>query len=96
MQGNFWLFGGNGVGTLSDNRLNDLWKYSPATNQWTWMKGGDVNAYGIYGTQGVPDTANKPGGRYGAMSWSAPFANFWFIGGAGYGELDEMGNGGAK
>jgi hypothetical protein len=64
------------------------------------MKGGEVDAngiaYGIYGTQGVPDTANKPGGRYGAMSWSAPFANFWFIGGAGYGELDEMGNGGAK
>jgi len=25
--GNFWLYGGSG---------NDLWKFSPTTNMWTW------------------------------------------------------------
>src|SRR6218665_2550757 len=34
--GNFWMFGGFGVdGSGNQDWLNDLWKYSPATNQWT-------------------------------------------------------------
>jgi N-acetylneuraminic acid mutarotase len=36
--GNFWLFGGNGLGGL-EGKYNDLWKFNPATNQWTWMSG---------------------------------------------------------
>jgi N-acetylneuraminic acid mutarotase len=38
--GNFWLMGGRGYdvnGTVG--YLNDLWEYSPATNEWTWMGG---------------------------------------------------------
>jgi N-acetylneuraminic acid mutarotase len=38
--GNFWLFSGFGfdsIGYIGDPQ--DLWKYSPATNQWTWMGG---------------------------------------------------------
>src|SRR5207244_4005459 len=30
-QGNFWLFGGWNAGSV----YNDLWRYSPATNEWT-------------------------------------------------------------
>ncbi len=33
--GNFWLFGGYTIG----DSYNDLWKYDPVTNEWTWMKG---------------------------------------------------------
>jgi N-acetylneuraminic acid mutarotase len=88
MQGNFWLFGGWGISSISTTlgALNDLWKYSPATNHWAWIKGGELNAYGVYGTQGVPDAANKPGSKWNAMSWSAPSNDFWIFGGLGYGE----------
>ena len=34
LSGNFWLYGGVGGGTH-----NDLWKYDPVINEWTWMKG---------------------------------------------------------
>src|SRR6187455_1738229 len=34
-QGNFWLLGGMKSGGL----FADLWRYEPATNNWTWMKG---------------------------------------------------------
>ncbi|MBK9048088.1 MAG: hypothetical protein IPL74_15885 [Bacteroidetes bacterium] len=45
--GNLWLFGGIWYGV---SRLNDLWKYNIATNQWTWMKGDStINANGQYG-----------------------------------------------
>lgn len=88
LQGNFWLFGGLGMNSNSPTvgGLNDLWRYSPATNQWTWMKGGDLNAHGVYGTHGVPGTANRPGSKWSAMSWSSPSSDFWLFGGLGYGE----------
>ena len=64
--GNFWLFGGLGFGsTTSSGRLNDLWRYDPVTNQWTWVSGANtINQPGVYGTKGVPAAANVPGGRY--------------------------------
>jgi beta-lactamase regulating signal transducer with metallopeptidase domain len=35
--------------------FNDLWKYSPLANQWTWVSGNNtVNVTGVYGTKGVP------------------------------------------
>jgi N-acetylneuraminic acid mutarotase len=38
--GDLWLFGGYGYDS-ADNRsyLNDLWRYDPDTNEWTWMSG---------------------------------------------------------
>lgn len=51
--GDFWLFGGEGwdsAGTYG--WLNDLWKYSPAINEWTWVGGSDTaQATGNYGSQ---------------------------------------------
>ena len=62
--GNLWLFGGNGKAAHTSGRLNDLWRYDPATNQWTWMSGSNtINQVGVYGTKGVPDAANVPGAR---------------------------------
>src|ERR1051325_8674983 len=38
--GNFWLFGGEGYDHIGNfDKLNDLWKYNPLTNEWTWVKG---------------------------------------------------------
>jgi N-acetylneuraminic acid mutarotase len=40
-KGNLWLFGGWGydVSAQTQYYFNELWKYDPSTNQWTWMGG---------------------------------------------------------
>jgi N-acetylneuraminic acid mutarotase len=50
-KGNLWLFGGYGLATTSTNGyLNDLWKFVPSTNEWTWMGGSKViGQLGSYG-----------------------------------------------
>lgn len=61
---NTWIFGGNGYGEKDFGFLSDLWKYDRNSNGWTWMKGGKVpNLEGSYGTQGVSNSSNNPGGR---------------------------------
>jgi len=37
--GKFWVFGGYGYGGNYNGYLNDLWRYDPVTNQWTWISG---------------------------------------------------------
>jgi N-acetylneuraminic acid mutarotase len=87
--GNFWLFGGNGfdsTGTRGD--LNDLWKYSPATNQWTWISGSNLaNQSGVYRTMGAASAASIPSGRAGASSWIDGSGNLWLFGGGGSGSV---------
>jgi N-acetylneuraminic acid mutarotase len=88
--GNLWLFGGNG--------LNDLWKYTPSTGEWTWMSGGGNHGGqpGVYGTLGVPAAGNVPGGRVGAVGWTDASGNLWLFGGQGndaggsWGELNDL------
>jgi N-acetylneuraminic acid mutarotase len=90
--GNLWLFGGEGEdwdGILCGNGapcdLNDLWKYNPATNIWTWMSGSNVTqAPGVYGTEGTPASGNVPGARWIALSWTDAQGNFWLFGGDGF------------
>ena len=36
---------------------------------------------GVYGTMGVPDAANVPGGRSNSVSWTDSTGNLWFFGG---------------
>jgi hypothetical protein len=51
--GNLWLFGGYGP-VIGAGKLDDLWKYTITTGQWTWMKGSNVHdAQHVYGTKGV-------------------------------------------
>lgn len=83
--GNLWLFGGYGFAgaTLVKGDLNDLWKYNPVLNQWTWVKG-DSTAAGsasIYGNQGSAALMNKPGSRYSSMPWKDNAGNLWLLGG---------------
>lgn len=87
-EGNFWIFGGQGRDKSSQlGLLNDLWKYNPVTENWTWMKGSDsVNATGRYGTLGVPDPNNNPPPRYGYTHWKDNVGNFWLFGGVAVSE----------
>jgi hypothetical protein len=58
-RGIFGFFGGN------SNR-NDLWRYKPAANQWTWISGDStVDMPSIYGMMGIAAPANKPGAGKG-------------------------------
>jgi N-acetylneuraminic acid mutarotase len=94
--GNLWLFGGGGYAapTSTGGALNDLWKYSPSSNQWTWVYGDSTgNVYGECGTQGVEAITNKPGGREWGVSWVDASGNFWVFGGFGMQCTPWLGNG---
>lgn len=84
--GNLWMFGGIGYsGSPMIGRLNDLFRYTPATNEWTWMKGNNgVNTYGVYGTMGIPAPANNPGSRYYNYGWRDLNGDLWTFGCFGY------------
>ena len=85
--GSFWLFGGEGYdpGTpFGAGDLNDLWKYTPSTGEWTWISGPETaEQYGVYGTEGTPAAGNVPGARSSAVSWTDSSGNFWLFGGNG-------------
>jgi N-acetylneuraminic acid mutarotase len=101
--GHFWLFGGDGFDANSVfGQLNDLWEYSPSTNEWAWMGGsstmrlmasnwGYYGQPGIYGTLGTPAAGNIPGSHQGGVSWTDSSGNFWLFGGSGF---DVNGNNG--
>ena len=87
--GNLWLFGGNGFdGVGTRGNLNDLWKYNPAHNKWTWMSGSNMkNANGVYGTLGTASPNSIPGAREHRVpiSWADNYGNLWMFGGDGNG-----------
>ena len=83
---NLWLFAGLGAdnGTYGQGRLNDLWRFDGT--DWTWISGSELadGSAGVYGTQGVADAANVPGGRVDSISWIDSNGVFWLFGGDGY------------
>lgn len=81
--GDLWLFGGNGYDSTGNHAyLNDLWKYDPSSNQWTWVGGSKfTGALAVYGQKGTPAANNDPGARKGAVSWNGPNGDFWLFGG---------------
>ena len=75
---NLWLFGGGNYNGLS----NAVWRYSIATNEWTWMAGADtLNAVSVYGNKGVERATNTPGARNAYGSWKDVNGDFWLFGG---------------
>jgi N-acetylneuraminic acid mutarotase len=101
--GNLWLFGGEGYDSEDIyGYLNDLWKFDPSTDAWTWEAGSSTvpgNAQGVpgvYGTRLEPSVSNIPGGRMSASAWTDSTGNFWLFGGYGvdsagnYGELNDV------
>jgi N-acetylneuraminic acid mutarotase len=87
--GNFWLLGGYGFAeTGTGNGLNDLWKYDPLTNEWTWMNGSKLaNQSGVYGTINVSSPSNMPGARTNGVGWTDVNNNLWLFGGANRNDL---------
>ncbi len=100
--GNLWLFGGSGQDANNYGAwLNDLWEYDPVTTYWTWMGGsstvpascvtggtGNCGQSGVYGSLGSAASANVPGARQTAVSWTDQSGDFWLFGGWG---VDENG-----
>ena len=81
--GALWLFGGWGYDCFGDEgALNDLWKFDPATSNWTWMKG--ANLINQNGTYYMSDAENTPGARSGAALWADDSGALWLFGGWGY------------
>lgn len=75
LDGNFWLFG--------CGASNDLWKYSPVTNTWTWMHGlpGPSPGIAVYGTLGVPSPLNVPPRLTSPAYWTDAAGDLWLFGG---------------
>lgn len=92
--GNEWMFGGYGADISGKTGyLNDLWKYSPVTGQWTWVSGSEhENTAGRYGKRGVAASGDVPGGRYLAVAWTDGAGNLWLFGGKGYDAAGKLGN----
>ncbi len=102
--GNFWIFGGSGLGDAASGTgggyLNDLWEYNAVTQTWTVMGGSTgLNAAGVYpASPGTAAATNFPGARAYAATWTDASGNFWLFGGTGYdsttggtaGELNDL------
>jgi N-acetylneuraminic acid mutarotase len=96
--GNLWLFGGQGFDSKGViGYLNDLWKFSPISNEWTWMGGAATmicssnqcsSQFGIYPSQPggtyAAQALSFPGGRDSAATWTDSSGNLWLLGGTGY------------
>jgi N-acetylneuraminic acid mutarotase len=83
--GDFWLFGGIGYDDSGSwGLLNDLWRYQPMTNEWTWMSGSSAAyALSVYGVLGSASSAAAPGAREFAVTWTDSDGNLWLYGGFG-------------
>lgn len=82
--GNFWMFGGSGYVANGYGYLNDLWKFSPLTNEWTWINGDTIkDVASTYGMQATFSAANKPGARFSSVTWKDASGNLWLFGGFG-------------
>jgi N-acetylneuraminic acid mutarotase len=83
--GDLLIFGGMGLGSSTKvGPLNDLWKRSAITNEWTWIGGSQLPAAaGTYGAQGSITPTNQPGARQGAVRWVGADGRLWMFGGLG-------------
>jgi N-acetylneuraminic acid mutarotase len=95
--GNLWLFGGFGLdANVTYSALNDLWEFSPSSNQWTWVGGSSTagtnydglytvyGRQGIYGTLGAASASNVPGGRANSVAWTDTSGDLWLFGGLAF------------
>ncbi len=94
---NLWIFGGDGLEgqtTLAFTgtrfaRHNDLWKYQPGADVWTWVGGSSAGGPSVFGTHGVADPMNVPSGRLGNAAWVDASGAFWLYGGTDSSNSDQ-------
>jgi len=78
--GNLYFFG-----EFYNGFINDLWRYETSSGIWTWISGSStINGYGVYGTKGVSNASNIPGGRENAMFWKGDNGDLFLFGGHGF------------
>jgi Kelch motif len=86
--GNLWLFGGitgSSLATATSSTVNDLWRYSIAMGQWTWVGGEQMaGGLGTHAAIGVASPSNQPSARSSAATWVDAMGNLWMYGGQGY------------
>jgi hypothetical protein len=73
---NFWLMG---AGSPTNSR-NDLWKYNPSSNEWTWMSGStNFNTPCVAASVCSYDMQNSPPGNTFEQkaSWADSKGNLW-------------------
>jgi gliding motility-associated-like protein len=85
---NLWMYGGYlNAGDVG----SDLWMYNTSLNEWAWMSGSSTSsATPVYGTKGVPDPANFPGGRRCYSAWKSTSDDLWLFGGTNLGDFADM------
>jgi len=69
--GNLWIFGGNVSNTNVE--INDLWKFDPVKEVWTWVWGSS--------SPGQYPGVNGPSARSESSTWVDANGNFWLFGG---------------
>jgi hypothetical protein len=76
---NLWLYGGSSQSIWK----SDLWRYTIANNEWTWMQGDSAgNQIPVFGIKGVSAPTNKPPClTEGSASWTDSNNNLWLFGG---------------
>ncbi len=78
---NFYVFAGGNAGASR----NDVWRYNPFTNNWTWISGTQVqNNQGTYAGTCLPDSTTYPAARFGHQTVHNPMTCteiFWTFGG---------------
>jgi len=92
-----WLFGREDNATATQAQFGDDWQFTPIgstgggfSNVWSLFNGrSSCNVAGNYRTQGTAASANLPGARSAAVTWTDANGNRWHFGGNGY---DAQGN----
>jgi len=92
-QGNFWIFGGvfwQGPPIQMIYNLNDMWRFNPLTNNFTWMSGSNLaDDSGSYEALCAASLNNLPVSRFESRAnWVDNCGNFWIYGGAFFFPLD--------
>jgi len=81
--GKLWLFGGRGYGGsgagATTGNLDDLWRFDPATLQWTWVQGSQNT---VNNTQPITGNGGEfPVPRLHAATWRDGTGLLWLFGG---------------
>ncbi|WP_425393065.1 Kelch repeat-containing protein [Ekhidna sp.] len=87
-KGTFWMLGGAELGSSVYGFYNDLWKYEPSKNKWTYILGStelEINE-GVYGSKGIGSSSNIPKSRWHGASWTGTDGKLWFFGGIHHNE----------
>lgn len=87
--GNLWMFGGRSGFSGS---FNDMWKYNPSINEWTWVSGSSSGGNaGFYGPLCDTNSAFVPQYRFeGSYCWKDACSNFYIFSGIGNNFLTDL------